>query len=642
MTLLEARSLNVIILATINHYHKGTILIMPATTKDYKYIQDKISLLRQQYAFLQDKPDSYVFSALCVRASFYKNSAIPLTEDALKDMMVDSTLDGGVDVLLTDPLSANCDLVICQSKFYQSIKYEEALNALIKMANFYKGMIKGQYENVNQNVSQRFMKLHSYVGDESKIIFVLYTSAPQKKIDVEKLQDNFMELFSNRNNIELVVMFASDIVNEIKEAESRLSTIEYGEIFIDSSGNFLTYNNEALIVNVSAFSIKKLYAQYNNNLLARNLRYHIKGPKIDQAIKETIDNEPELFWIMNNGITIICDEFNVDGKEVKLKNFSIINGGQTVYMISKSKNINKDKDFYLTCKIIRARGTDEDEKNAYSVRISKAANWQKPIKEIDLRANSPEQIRFARAMNEAGIFYQTKRGEAIPKRYTERYLITDLTEVGKLGLCAIFQLPGTSRNKPSTLYSDKNDVYSTIFNSNQAQIASICKELLYVNYYFDSVFIKKYDKENESMLGANDLVSFANNSRTTCIAFVALASRYNQGNITDTAINQLARIHTPDEVFNIFRDLGNVTRLFPEALFSQKDKYNFILEKLFRLIISHGITMYTAMRTIDPTVTASNFLKIDKNYHTILYGQWPYLRNNIQEIFEEVNNFPGV
>ncbi|MCR4998021.1 MAG: AIPR family protein [Butyrivibrio sp.] len=103
----------------------------------------------------------------------------------------------------------------------------------------------------------------------------------------------------------------------------------------------------AAIVNVSALSIKKLYAQHHTNLLARNLRYHVSGANVDKAIEESINNNPEWFWLKNNGITIICDDFDLDGKEVKLTNFSIVNGGQTTYKIARNKNISEEYDFYL-------------------------------------------------------------------------------------------------------------------------------------------------------------------------------------------------------------------------------------------------------------------------------------------------------
>lgn len=81
------------------------------------------------------------------------------------------------------------------------------------------------------------------------------------------------------------------------------------------------YGDDAVIVNISAFSLKSLYAQYNNNVLSKNLRYHVPGGGIDKAIEDTIRDYPEDFWFKNNGITIICSSFRLDGKESEIKRF---------------------------------------------------------------------------------------------------------------------------------------------------------------------------------------------------------------------------------------------------------------------------------------------------------------------------------
>lgn len=326
---------------------------------------------------------------------------------------------------------------------------------MIKMALFYKDMIRGQYEQVNSTVQRRFLTLESDIGDESKIHFVFYTSALQSGIRRDRIEKKFREQFAGISNIEVSVLFADDVIDEIKESESRRPTVESAKIRIDEKDNYLLYGDGAAIVNVSAYSIKQLYAQHNTNLLARNLRYHVAGRDIDNAIKETISNDPDSFWLKNNGITIICDDFKIDGKEVKLKNFSIVNGGQTTFMLHKSIGINRENDLYLPCKIIKIIGNTEDEKNSFTLSIAKATNSQKAIKAVDLKANSPEQVRFAREMRNAGIFYQTKRGEKVPPEFKEPYLNTDLVEIGKLCLAGIFQVPCQSRAHPSDLYKDK-------------------------------------------------------------------------------------------------------------------------------------------------------------------------------------------
>lgn len=610
---------------------------MPKQDTSYEYIKTKISAYKETYPSLKDKADDYVFSAVAVKSNYYKNPAIDFNESDFDEMIVDGQYDGGVDILLTDPNSETSDLVIAQSKFYTHITMEDVVNALTKMGLFYKEMQQGHYERLNQKVQRRFLSLNSEVGDESKIHFVLYTSAPKSGIRKDRVIKKFREQFSDSSQFEIDILFGADIEEEIKESESRRPTVENGKIAIDAANNALAYGEDAVIVNVSAFSIKQLYAEHNTNLLSRNLRYHIAGRNIDKAIEETIQNDPEQFWLRNNGITIICDEFNVSGKVVHLKNFSIVNGGQTTYMLHKSSGISEQNDLFLPCKIIRVMGETEDEKNAFSLAIAKATNSQKAIKQVDLKANAPEQVRFGQAMRECGIFYQTKRGEVVPKSFKQKHLNTDLAAVGKLCLAGVFQVPCTSRSKPSSLYVDK--YYNPVFNGNQSQIARLCQELLYVDNYFRTQYQKKFDADNKDAPNANERIAFAHNSRTICIAFIAFASRYYQHNITDADMQVVSGAAQsdimPDSIYDIFSNMEDIGYFVPNDVFNDKDKYESILDDLFNLIIEAGIRCYTMAKRYDNTLNATNYLKKDKNYYVILSDNWTTLSVKIKEILSQ-------
>lgn len=611
---------------------------MPIPAPAHGFISDKIKAIKDTFPSLRSQTDAYAFSALCVKSNFFKNPALILNESDIKDIVVDDQYDGGVDILLSDPNSEGSDLVIGQAKYWKTIGYEDVLNAMIKMALFYKDMVRGQYEQVNATVQRRFLSLNSEIGDESKIKFVFYTSAPQAGIRRDRIEKKFREQLTGVSNIEVSILFEADIEDEIKESESRRPTVESGKIRIDKKDNFLIYGDGAAIVNVSAYSIKQLYAQHNTNLLARNLRYHIAGRDIDKAIAETIQTDPDSFWLKNNGLTLICDDFEIDGKEVKLRNFSIVNGGQTTYMIHKSSRINSEHDLFLPCKIIKIVGNTEDEKNAFSLSIAKATNSQKAIKKVDLKANSPEQVRFAQEMRNVGIFYQTKRGETVPTAYRLPYLNTDLVEIGKLCLAAIFQLPGTSRNKPSSLYDEK--YYPTIFSGNQAQISKLCRELLYIDHYFRTVYLRDFDRENSSAPNKDVKISFAHNARTLCIAFVAFSARYRQGNLTDLDLAPLFSASSSeslsDTLYETFRDIGSIQFLLPPRLFADKDQYDSALKKLFSVIIREGISSYTHECRHDPTLTATNYLKKDKNYYDILSIQWDRIADDLKSIFSQI------
>ena len=167
----------------------------------YDYIKDKISAMKRDYPALRDKSDEYVFTALCVRASYYKNPAIDFNEYTISEFIVDGQYDGGVDVLLLDPNSEEGNLVLVQSKFYRDITFDNVRDAITKIILFYKDMERGDYQNVNEHVQRRFLSLNAEVGDESKIKFVFYTSAKKNRISTDRIEKIVKEQFQGNDRL---------------------------------------------------------------------------------------------------------------------------------------------------------------------------------------------------------------------------------------------------------------------------------------------------------------------------------------------------------------------------------------------------------------------------------------------------------
>ncbi len=169
--------------------------------------------------------------------------------------------------------------------------------------------------------------------------------------------------------------------------------------------------------------------------------------------------------------------------------------------------------------------------------------------------------------------------------------------------------------------------YERIFNRDQRQIANLCQELLYIDYYFRTQFQKKFDRDNSAMPDVNER-----------IAFVAFSSRYVQGNITrqdlQAIFDSARRDNASDStLYDIFSDIKNVQHFISPAVFANRDKYDEILDKLFQTIINAGITNFTTAKLYDPSLTATNFLKRDKNYYSILMTQWGNIVREIMAIY---------
>lgn len=185
------------------------------------------------------------------------------------------------------------------------------------------------------------------------------------------------------------------------------------------------------------------------------------------------------------------------------------------------------------------------------------------------------------------------------------------------------------------------NTFNPIFNEDQMQICSIVKELLYIDVYFRKSFITKFDKAKENSPNSSEIIPFAHNARTICIAFVVLASRFYYKNIKSidlkTIFDHVNKEKAYDDYYyDIFKELDTTNIILPKKVFSCKDKYDDILYKLFEIIISSGRRYYSVKKEVDSTLNESNFLKRDVNYFAILKSDWESIETKIIEIFKSI------
>jgi len=69
------------------------------------------------------------------------------------------------------------------------------------------------------------------------------------------------------------------------------------------------------------------------NLFDDNVRDYQGETSINKEIEKTIETQPETFALLNNGITIVCDEYKENNRRLTLINPQIVNGCQTSNVI---------------------------------------------------------------------------------------------------------------------------------------------------------------------------------------------------------------------------------------------------------------------------------------------------------------------
>lgn len=164
------------------------------------------------------------------------------------------------------------------------------------------------------------------------------------------------------------------------------------------SANSNNADYEAYIAIIPGACLATLYDRYGSRLLEQNVRSFLQFTgKINKGIRDTIKNEPHMFFAFNNGIAATADhiELSEDGRYIrKIKNLQIVNGGQTTASIFHTSK--KDKadisNIYVQIKFSVIKR--EEEFSDIVSRISRYANTQNKVNDADFTANNPNLVAF--------------------------------------------------------------------------------------------------------------------------------------------------------------------------------------------------------------------------------------------------------
>ena len=335
--------------------------------------------------------------------------------------------------------------------------------------------------------------------------------------DYDKVTDKFEKRGRFR------IFFESDLEQAYSKLIANRFCVERDHVVIDNSTNVLLYDaipsaspiQKAAIANVSAKSIHRLWNQpnYQDNLLGLNLRYHLKKSKsdkeIDQHINESMNSDINYeFWLKNNGLVIICSQFEIQNNKIILENFSIVNGGQTTVNIGTNNNFNNldFKDFLVAVKIIAVQGMSSepgDEVISIANKIAEATNSQKPIKKEDLLVNIEEikNVRRAFEKNSPKISMRTRRGESNPRKdwFPEKWQDIEYSRIMQISAAFDRIMPGTARNQKKQLFDSKNakEIFGDFVINNISTYSELIKFNAILNKLDNQTFLKKLEKHPE-------------------------------------------------------------------------------------------------------------------------------------------------
>ncbi len=186
-----------------------------------------------------------------------------------------------------------------------------------------------------------------------------------------------------------------------------------------SNRDILTFENTTAVIAVSLNDVYKFVEHCGNDLFASNVRQYLRKTKINSGIIETITKSPEDFWLYNNGITIVCDDFVEESFTFKLQTPQIVNGCQTARSIwevfsKKTGNLRESIKGHVLVRIIK----DPDEKKKDL--ITRYTNTQNAVRGKDFFSLEQFHKKLQKNFEKHGYYYEIQRGAFTALKASER------------------------------------------------------------------------------------------------------------------------------------------------------------------------------------------------------------------------------
>ena len=277
-----------------------------------------------------------------------------------------------------------------QDDLIQTLTKIQIETKFARLRTFFNKCSEGMYNDMEETSEAYSMAYNIYKYSEKKQL---------NKVRLMVLTDgkatrNLLELPSETDkNIQFDFRVIDvEYLHNIYESESKaaVSDIEVNLPCLkinDESNSYQSY-----LAVISGDLLVRIYEEHGQKLFEQNVRTFLqfKG-NVNKGLKNTIEWRPEMFFAYNNGITATAEsvEIGSDGNLKKIKNFQIVNGGQTtsaIYAARTTSNLNVSKVAVQMKLSVVKQSENQDE---FISKVAEYANTQNKINNSDFFSNSP-------------------------------------------------------------------------------------------------------------------------------------------------------------------------------------------------------------------------------------------------------------
>lgn len=159
---------------------------------------------------------------------------------------------------------------------------------------------------------------------------------------------------------------------------------------------------ESYLVFMPGELLARIYGEFGERLIERNVRSFLQFRGVNKDIKKTILKEPQMFLAFNNGIAATAEQVELSSSNengipaiTSIKDLQIVNGGQTtaaIYYASKNEREADISKIQVQMKLTVIK--DAEKMDEMVPVISYCANSQNKIQTADFYSNSPFHRRM--------------------------------------------------------------------------------------------------------------------------------------------------------------------------------------------------------------------------------------------------------
>ena len=392
---------------------------------------------------------------------------LKLNENEIEDSITDGSMDGGLDAVYISDRDVHIFNFKHTAKFENTksnFPASEIDKIIVTMeAIFNKSLTK---KDVNQLLWEKIQEIWE-LFKVGPLNFHLYLCTNKLKPNSQAI-NKFETTLKPYRYIDFNYFDQEDLVTKILEKKYNKVSGKINFVdkqYFDRSDGPL----KGIVATVSATDLIELIISPDNpkelieDVFNENVRIYLKlKNRINQSIYETaISDGNFIFWYLNNGITILCEECiytpNSRSPNVELKNFQIVNGGQTTHALFEAYLEDKEK---VQNVLVLVRICETKKEYKIGERISETTNSQTPIRTRDLHSNDRIQRKLEEQFESLGYYYERKKNQYQnkPKKFR-----LDNELLGQIYLAYYLDMPSEAKNQKQIIFSDK---YDKIFDEN--------------------------------------------------------------------------------------------------------------------------------------------------------------------------------